>query len=143
MSESVLNAVADAVVESLNQATFSLSFAAARHYQPKFELKEMNELHVSVVPRGIVEKRISRSLTAFDCGIDIGVQQRVGTEKAQLDALSNLVTEIRDHVRDVKLPEYPRSPVIELMIDPVFAPEHLDELRQFTSVVRVTYRVWQ
>ena len=143
MSESVLNAVADAVVESLNSATFSLPFEAIRYYQPKFDLKEMTTLHVSVVPRSIVEKRVSRTLKAFDCGIEIGVQQRVGTEKSQLDALSNLVAEIRDRVRDVPLPAFPRSPVMELVIDPIFAPEHLDELRQFTSVVRVTFRVWQ
>jgi hypothetical protein len=44
-------AIADAVVEQLNSASFSQALMAVRHYQPRFDLAEMTELKVSVVPR--------------------------------------------------------------------------------------------
>ena len=103
----------------------------------------MDSLHVSVVPRSILEKRISRKLVAFDCGIDIGVQQRVGNDAAQLDGLSALVTELSDRLRTLTLPSYPGARLVELSNDPVYAPDHLSQLQQFTSVIRATFRVWK
>ena len=143
MSESLLMAVADDVTLGLNQGTYSLAVTALRLYQPKFELKEMDSLHVSVVPRSILEKRVSRKLVAFDCGIDIGVQQRVGNDAAQLDGLSALVTELSDRLRTLTLPSYPGARLVELSNDPVYAPDHLSQLQQFTSVIRATFRVWK
>ena len=143
MTDSLLLAVADGIVEGINLASFSQPLTAVRHYQPKFDLKEMDELHVSVVPRSITEKRLSRALTAFDCAVDVGVQQRSEMEQPRLDALSNLVAEIAELLRANPLWGFPDARLIELSNDPVFAPEHLDELRQFTSVVRATYRVWR
>ena len=109
----------------------------------EYDVKEMDELHVSVVPRSITEKRLSRSLTAFDCAVDIGVQQRNDMSQLALDGLSNLVAEIAGLLRNNLLSGFSEARLIELSREPVFAPEHLDELRQFTSVVRAIYRVWR
>jgi hypothetical protein len=46
--------IADAVVDQLNATTFSQALTAERHYQPRFELSEMTELKVSIVPRSIL-----------------------------------------------------------------------------------------
>ena len=143
MTDSILLEVADGVTSLINLATLSQSFTAIRYYQPKFDLKEMDELHVSVVPRSITEKRLSRSLTAFDCAVDIGVQQRNDMSQLALDGLSNLVAEIAGLLRNNLLSGFSEARLIELSREPVFAPEHLDELRQFTSVVRAIYRVWR
>lgn len=143
MTDSILLEVADGVTSLINLATLSQSFTAVRYYQPKFDLKEMDELHVSVVPRSITEKRLSRSLTAFDCSVDVGVQQRSDMSQLALDGLSNLVAEIAEVLRNNLLAGFAEARLIELARDPVFAPEHLDELRQFTSVIRATYRVWR
>tara|TARA_B100001123_G_scaffold246343_2_gene275296 strand:- start:1694 stop:2125 length:432 start_codon:yes stop_codon:yes gene_type:complete len=143
MTDSILLEVADGVTSLINLATLSQSFTAVRYYQPKFDLKEMDELHVSVVPRSITEKRLSRSLTAFDCAVDIGVQQRNDMSQLALDGLSNLVAEIAGLLRNNLLSGFSEARLIELSREPVFAPEHLDELRQFTSVVRAIYRVWR
>jgi len=32
---------------------------------------------------------------------------------------------------------------MEMVNDPIYAPEHLDEFRQFTSLVTFTYRMWK
>ena len=45
--------VAKALVIELNAGSFSQSLSAQRHYVPSFELPDMADLHVSVVPKGM------------------------------------------------------------------------------------------
>ena len=47
-------AIADAVADELTGSVSSQPFEADRHYLPRFELAEMTELKVSVVPRSAV-----------------------------------------------------------------------------------------
>ena len=44
--------VADAVVAELNATAFSQPLEAKRSYLPQFDLAEMKDLHVTVVPKG-------------------------------------------------------------------------------------------
>jgi hypothetical protein len=103
----------------------------------------MDTLHVSVVPRSITEKQLSRAIVSYDCGIDVGIQQRSPMDQPTLDALTKLVAEIADRLRNNPLTAMPDARLMELTNEPVFAPDHLDELRQFTSVLSATYRVWR
>lgn len=135
--------VAEAVTYEINLGIYSQSVVAVRYYQPRFDLKEMDDLHVSVVPRSILEKQLSRALTSYDCGIDVGIQQRSPMDQATLDGLTLLVAEIADRLRTVPLTALPDARLMALNNEPVFAPDHLDELRQFTSVLSLTYRVWR
>ena len=135
--------VADAVVFEINAGLYSQAVTAVRFYQPRFELSEMDTLHVSVVPRSMTEKQLSRALTAYDCTIDVGIQQRSTMDQVTLDALTKLVAEIAQRLRTVKLSALPEARLMQLVNEPVFAPEHLDELRQFTSVLSARYRVWR
>jgi hypothetical protein len=64
-------------------------------------------------------------------------------DQATLDTLTRLVAEIADRLRNNSLTALPEARLMELKNEPVFAPDHLDELRQFTSVLSVTYRVWR
>lgn len=135
--------VAEAVRYEINLGNYSQSVTAVRYYQPRFELAEMDTLHVSVVPRSITEKPLSRALTSYDCTIDVGIQQRSGMDQTTLDELTKLVAEIAQRLRSNPLAALPDARLMELHLDPVFAADHLDELRQFTSVLSVTYRVWR
>ena len=67
--------LADAVVAALNSGTFSQPFTAMRLYVPNFDLKDMKDLHVSVVPRGVELSTASRSLLQHDVQIDVAVQK--------------------------------------------------------------------
>lgn len=136
-------AIADAVVAELNSTTWSQPLTAARHYQPVFELSEMTELKVSVVPRSLESKSLDRSRDSFDYQIDVAVQQKTDMSQAALDALMTLVEEIADHFRTQPLVGFPQARCTEVKNDPVYALEHLEEFRQFTSVVTLTYRVWR
>jgi hypothetical protein len=135
--------IADSVVAQLNRTTFSQPVTAERHYQPKFELSEMTDLKVSVVPRSLASKTLDRNRDTFDYLIDVAVQQKTDMSQAALDALMTLVEEIADHFRTQPLASYPNARCTEVKNEPVYSLEHLDEFRQFTSVITLTYRVWR
>jgi hypothetical protein len=135
--------IADAVVAQLNATAFSQSVTAERHYQPQFELSEMTELRVSVVPRSVTSKGLDRSRDSFDYRIDVAVQQKLDPTPGNLDALMALVEEIADHFRSEPLAGYPQARCTEVENVPVYSLEHLDEFRQFTSVITLIYRVWR
>lgn len=135
--------IADAVVAELNNTPFSLPFTAERHYRPRYDLAEMTTLRVSVVPRSSEAQGLNRELDGYDYVIDIAVQQRTDMSQAALDALMTLAEEIADHFREHSLTTYPDARCTEVRHEPVYAFEHLDELRQFTSIVTLTYRVWR
>ena len=134
--------IADAVVAELNSHTFSQPFTAQRFYRPVFDLGEMQTLHVSVVPKGVTIERADRSRNQYDFAIDVAVQQKFQTgDNAELDALMALVEEIADFFRLRRLTAYQDAVWVRTDNVPVYAPEHLEELRQFTSVLTLTFRV--
>ena len=133
--------IAGAVVTALNAGAFSQSFQAVRHYQPVFELKDMGTLHVSVVPKGIELELFTRAKVQADVEIDIGVQKKLTSlEGAEVDPLMHLVEEIGDYFRSHALVGTP-AVWIKTENVPIFAPEHLAKLRQFTSVLTLTFRL--
>jgi len=139
---SVLLLIADAVVESLNAASLSQELTAKRHYQPVFDLPDMADLHVSVVPKGIEVLASSRNQNQHDYAIDIGIQQKVADDN-EADGLMTLAEEIADHFRLSRLPidGFGSVPVLKVETNPIFAPEHLAEKRVFTSIITLTFRV--
>jgi len=139
---SVLLLIADAVVESLNAATLGQEIAAERHYQPVFDLPEMADLHVSIVPKGIEVLASSRNQNQHDYAIDIGIQQKVADD-SEADVLMSLAEEIADHFRRgrVQIEGIGSIPVLKVSTEPIFAPEHLTEKRVFTSIITLTFRV--
>jgi len=139
---STINQIADAVVASLNATPFSLPFTAERKYQPILELSQLHELRVSVVPKSLTATAATRADAFFDCAIDIGVQRKVNADDAPtLDGLMHLVEEIGDRLRVHRLEAFPGAAWLATENDPIFAPDHLEKERVFTSVLTVTYRV--
>lgn len=135
--------IADSVVAELNAATFSQPIEAKRYYAPQFELPEMKTLHVSVVPRAIASSALDRSRYSFEYQIDVAIQQKVDPKNPPLDALMGLTEEIAAHFRAGALASYPNARCSDVKNDPVYLPEHIVEYRQFTSVLTLTFKVWQ
>jgi hypothetical protein len=135
--------IADAVVATLNAGTFSQAFTAERHYLPRFELPDLATLRVSVVPKGIASQALDRNRDQVDYRIDVAVQQKAGVELATLDALMNLVEEIGDYLQATHLVSFPQARCIDMVHEPIYAPEHLEEFRAFTTVMTFTYRMWR
>jgi hypothetical protein len=134
--------IADAVVQELNGGSWSLPLTAERHYRPLFDLADMAALHVTVVPKGVVVERADRSRSQFEYQVDVAVQKKFQTgDAAELDPLVGLVEEIAGHFRAGRLASYPEAACVKTEHAPIYAPEHMDELRQFTSVLTLTLRV--
>lgn len=132
--------IADAVTASLNAGPFNPALSAERRYQPAFDLAELAALKVSVVPKSVTISNATRESGYFDCAIDIGVQKKIADD-SELDGLVDLVEQIADHLRQMRLDDAPEAAFVSIANEPVFAPEHLDQQRVFTSVLTVTYRV--
>jgi len=142
MADSTIITLADAIVAKLQDGTFSLPCEIARGYRPVVELPDLVTAKVTVVPKGLSISAATRADGFYDCAIDLGVQRKVNPDDpAELDALMTLVEEIGDHLRGQRLDGFTAAVWLALENEPVFAPEHLEQHRQFTSVLTVTYRV--
>ena len=135
--------IADSVVAEVNATTFSQPVTAARHYAPQFDISQMGTLHVSVVPKGLASKSLDRTRDTFEYMVDVAVQQKVDQANPPLDVLMGLVEEIADHFRAAALASFPSARCTEVKNEPVYSPEHLTELGQFTSVLTLTFKVWR
>ena len=136
----VITDIAEAVKDELNAAEFSQAFEAERMYQPLFELPEMKTLHVTVVPRSLEMQASGRSMVQHDYGIDVAVQKKFQKdEPAELDPLMTLVEEIIDFFRLRRLHDQ-NAVCVRATNEPVYSQEHMEQFRQFTSVVTLTFR---
>lgn len=138
----VITEIADAIVAELNGVTFSQPVTAVRSYLPQYDLTEMQSLHVTVVPKGVVLGSADRSRGQGDYSVDVAVQRKFAAgDNADLDGLTNLVEEVINHFRGRRLDSYPDAAWLKTEQTVLYAPEHMAELRQFTSIVTFTYRV--
>jgi hypothetical protein len=135
--------IADAVVAEINGHEWAsvTGVVAWRHYRPLFDLKEMATLHVTVIPRAWSTVPASRASDQNEYQIDVGVQQKVDGEVAGSDPLMGLVQEMVEFFRLRRLAAYPDAACVKVENAPAWVPEHLQELRQFTSVLTLTFRV--
>lgn len=139
---STIVALADAVVSELNAEAWSLPFVARRLYRPRFEPADLRTLQVSVVPRSLVIEAASRADDSREYRLDVAVQQKLDSESAdQIDPLLGLVDEIARHFRLRRPAAMPSAVCVKVENDPVYAVEHLDELRCFTSIITLSFRM--
>jgi len=141
---SLVTDIADAVVTELGVAppgTFSETFTAERCVLPEFDLQDLAELKVTVVPKSVEITGSTRAASQYEIAVDVGVQKKLGKDlDAEVAALGMLVDEVADYLRKRTLDQAPFAMWIGITNDPVYAPEHLAEQRVFTSILTVTYR---
>ena len=85
------------------------------------------------------------ALVAYPASPDreVGVQKKLQSlGNSEIDELVALAEEIADQFRQQRLSAFPSAICLKAEVEPVFAQEHLDQLRQFTSVVTLSYRLW-
>ena len=137
---SLLIDIADAVATGLNNAELSQEFTAEVNLKPEFELKDLKNLKVTVVPKSLKFSGAIRQESAKEVQIDIGVQKKTAYPE-QLAALLQLVEEIAGIFDRKRLTGYQKAVCIGIENDPVYDPEHLRQYRQFTSVITLKFRV--
>lgn len=140
----MITQVAEAVVAELNATSFSQPITAIRSYLPRVELADLKMLKVTVVPSSVTVAAVSRSQNQRDVAIDVAVQKKLGQEQnPSLDPLLTLAEEIAEHFRGKRLDSFPDAAWVKTEFKPIYAPEHIEQLRTFTSVLTLTFRVIQ
>lgn len=142
MADAVVTQIADAVVAELNGGSFGQPLVAQRAYVPVFDLGEMADLHVTVVPKAASAERMDRSNRQFDYSIDVAVQKKLSLDgNVESDALMLLVERIGDYFFGRRPATFNQAICTKVDNDPIYSPEHWREMRQFTSVLTLVFRV--
>lgn len=137
--------MAQAVATLLNGASFSIPFESQVLLKPLFDLMELGDLKVTVVPVSLGLEKIARGMSSGQYEIDIAIQQKLPAEDmdAVIESLMELVLEIASCLANSPI-EYESSKhttAIKTEIKPIYSMEHLAEYKVFTSVVTVTCKV--
>ena len=136
----MLTEIADAVAARINAAELAPGLSAERILLPVFELKDMKTLKVSVVPKARKIIQATRTQNTDEVLIDIGVQKKI-SDDSELDSLLKIVEDISALFKAERLDGYPKAICVKVENDPVYDHEHLRQLRQFTSVLTLTFKV--
>lgn len=140
---SLITDIADAVAAEINAGAF-LPVQVQRRVLPEFELAQLTEMKVCVVPKSMRITGATRAASQYEIDVDIGIQQKLPAGDTDVDThvatLGTLVDQIIDHLRQRPLSAAPYATWVSIDNEPVYAPEHLVEQRVFTSVLTVTYR---
>ena len=137
--------MAQAISTLLNGASFSIPFESQVLLKPLFDLTDLGDLKVTVVPVSLGLEKIARGMSSGQYEIDIAVQQKLPTETMDtlIESLMDLVLEIAQFLDSTSL-EYEsgkHTAAVKTEIKPIYSMEHLAEYKVFTSVVTVTYKV--
>lgn len=156
MSDAVVVAIAKGVTAELAGATLSQSFVPVRSYgdwaKPLEDaLPESGTLTVDVVPSktGVEVALQNNNELRYLVPVDIAIRRRFGKDKhvdgrvaiEEIDALMLLVQEVHELFTPNQLnePEAASWRSTKVVVAP--HPVHLRDHRQFTGIVRVTYRM--
>ena len=156
--------LADAVLAELNAApgpvvgppagagTFCQAFTAERIYLGTPDLADITGIRVSVVPSESDDTFASRAAIAEEVKINIGIRKKLTASPADLAAYTEELDGLRLLTFQIK--RYLESPAhrrLSTMADamltqgaqnrPIFVPEHLTEMNQYTSIIILTYTV--
>jgi hypothetical protein len=146
---------ADAVLLMLKSASLSKPFNSVREWLPRFDLADLGDAIKVIVTAGdgYVTTRLARDLWQREPQVRIVVCARLGEEPYddEIDGLMAFVEEIRDLLSYSQLPDAEtwkgqRRPALRAVLienEPVLATDTLEQMRQFTSVLTVTFRVME
>ncbi len=128
MSE-VLN-IANAVAAELSD------YHAEVLYFPEYELRDLDEMRVVVVPLSTEYKAVSRTAREELPKVQVGVLKRCGEDG--LDAMLQFVEGLGLGFLNRKLAG---ATCVCVAYNPIYSPEHLRERGQFTSVIELTFKL--
>lgn len=141
--------IGDAVKDNLNGTSFSQSFTAARKWRASYPVTALKSLVVVVLPGPASFENLDRRRDDTQYATDVVLLQKVNPDSnAEVDALVELMEEIKDHYRAKGLTAGSRavfcrgrefvSPGEALVDDGL-----LKDSRTFVGVVRLTWRMRQ
>jgi hypothetical protein len=148
--------VADLVAAALNAHDFGegVQFQAERSYADwDLKLEDANELHVDVVPVNLPSAVLnSRGNAGYDVTVDVGLRKRFTQQEseehtgridlAEVDRLVYLLEQMHELLCGYDKRVLASNVAWQAStITDAFVPEHLRQNRQYTGLMRLTYRV--
>ena len=136
------NAVADTITAAgvISGAPAGSPGTAVVAFVPEYELAELEDAKVTVVPAA--EDRQLHGRKAYEVGyaVDVAVHSRSG-ENADTAALIGAVEQLADLLAssEIDIGGQRVGRPTRVRIDPLFSPELLREKRTFLSVIRAVY----
>ena len=112
--------IADAVVAELASGSFGQSISPQRLVLPEFDLAELADLRITVVPKAVEISAASRVASQHDVQIDIGIQKKLGKDlDAEVPVLCGLVDEIAAFLKRRPLQATPHA--VWVFMNPPYA----------------------
>jgi hypothetical protein len=137
---SKIQQVADAVVSELNGQTFSQSFTAEKKFLPVYELKDLEKLQVTAVPKAQSFMRLNRGQISTEVQVDIGIQKRIEND-TEIENLLELAEEFAIFFNSRQMESFSKAVCSNVKNEPIYALEHLEEYRQFTGILTLSFKV--
>jgi hypothetical protein len=128
------------VVTDLNGGTFAKSFTAASAFAPQFELTDMAPVQVLVVPKAETVDACDRIQSQLEFSVDVGIQTRYATD-SDLDVLIRFAESLGRFFVRKRLSTVPAAAWVKTEHGNIYVPKHLTDLRVFTSIFTLTFRV--
>jgi len=151
MADAKLVLVANAIKVEMAEHEFCVSPKIERAYVTEIELQNLNELRVDVQPGDEDTEAADRSTIKHTCRVDVLVRKRFTADDEvletgkisvqKIDELLRFMEEIHDFFHMRRLTEYDAAAWEGVEFRPIYYPDHLRNLLQFTGVVAVTYVV--
>lgn len=146
MTISKTTTIADEIVDVLNGSSgsspFSTSFTAVRYTLPMFNLKDLDEVQVSVVPRGRTKSIITRGNNQATHNIEIGIQKRLTdvNDPDEVDPLGLLVEEIEDALLGLTIDNATCIEINNILADDsLVARDHIQSEKVYTTVLVASF----
>ena len=135
--------IADSVVAEINAGDFSKkSLSAQRLYVPNFDLEDMKELRVTVVPREVEYLPLDRVSNKYHATSDVAIQRKFSKGDAkEIDPLVMFVEELADYFRLKRLNSYVAARCIKVENVVLYSTEHWTQFNQFTSLLTLTFEL--
>jgi len=154
MATAFLVATADAVLSALADQRFSQEFEPERSYADwELPLEDSAELHVDVVPVNSPDFELeTRGSVSYMPQVDIVIRKRLAHDQQEpdgtlvlpeIDDLVYLVEEIAEYFVTDRFGDSDTIVWQRTQIVAAFKPSHLRQYRQFTGIVRFTFRAAQ
>jgi hypothetical protein len=134
--------LADAVVDSLKTLTYGGSqLSAVRSLFPFYELKDLSNLKITVVPREVEISNFDREASAFDYEIDVSVQKAVESPDAEeVGTLMDLAETIAKSFRRKVYANLNNAACFKQSIT-LYSSEHIQAPSVFTSIVKLSFKI--
>ena len=139
----IIEIAAAIVAETNNFKGWSQPLDAVRAYAPRYELKDLADLKVTVVPKSLQGELATRRDFQTDYQFDVAVQKHLNVvDDEHVDAMLDLVQQMAAHwrFRGVQVDGIGAT-CVKVTNEPVYSPDHLTQMQVFTSVLTLTFRM--